>query len=57
VPLPAADALSAAYQALLEQSARDVQDPEERDQLKDVLARAQAGKIDLPVYTPRRPAP
>lgn len=54
VKLPAADALNAAYLALLEQRVHEVKDPEELDQLKDVLTRAQAGKIDLPVYTPRR---
>lgn len=54
VKLPASDALNAAYLALLEQRVREVKDPEEADQLKDVLTRAQAGKIDLPVYTPRR---
>jgi C-terminal processing protease CtpA/Prc len=57
VSLPAAEALNAAYLALLEQSLKEMQDPHERDQLKDVLTRARAGKIDLPIYTPRRPAP
>lgn len=55
VSLPAADALKAAYLALLEQNAGETKDPELRDQIKDVLARAQAGKIDMPIYTPRRP--
>lgn len=54
VPLPAADALSAAYIALLDQAAGEAKDPEMRDQLKDVLGRAQAGKIDLPIFTPRK---
>jgi hypothetical protein len=54
VALPAADALKAAYVALLEQRVKETADAEERQQLQDVLGRMQAGKIDLPVYTPRR---
>ncbi|HEX5684488.1 MAG TPA: S41 family peptidase [Ideonella sp.] len=54
VALPAADALKAAYLALLEQRVREEKTPEELGLLKSVLARAQAGAIDLPPYTPRR---
>ncbi|MEK8030385.1 S41 family peptidase [Ideonella sp. DXS29W] len=54
VQTPAAEALKAAYLALLEQRVQEPMAPTERDQLQDVLARARAGKIDLPVYTPRR---
>ncbi|MFO1338415.1 MAG: S41 family peptidase [Burkholderiaceae bacterium] len=54
VKLPAADALKAAYLALLEQRVRDEKDPDELGQLQGVLAKARAGTIDLPAYTPRR---
>jgi hypothetical protein len=54
VALPAADALKAAYLALLEQREREVKDPHEHDDLKALLARARSGGVDLPVYTPRR---
>jgi hypothetical protein len=55
VALPAADALKAAYLALLEQ--RDKALPagaEGRDELTAALAKARAGTADLPPYTPRR---
>lgn len=54
VALPAADALKAAYVALLTQRAGEAENAEEREQLQGVLTKAQAGHIDLPVYTPRR---
>ncbi len=52
--LPAAEALKAAYLALLEQRVREVKEPGELGQLQGILAKARAGTIDLPVYTPRR---
>lgn len=54
VKLPATDALKAAYLALLEQRVREVAEPGELGQLQGILAKARAGTIDLPVYTPRR---
>lgn len=53
VKLPAPEALAAAYLALLEQRVREEKDPDERRQLQGILAKARAGTIDLPVYTPR----
>jgi hypothetical protein len=55
VALPAADALKAAYLALLEQSDKATPaDADGRDELTAALAKARAGTADLPPYTPRR---
>lgn len=53
VAVPAAEAMKTAYVALVEQQLSRAKDPDFKRQLEDLLARARAGKVELPSYTPK----
>jgi len=54
VAVPATAAMKTAYAAILTNLIAKATDPDEREGLKDTLARAEKGEIDLPGFVPRR---
>ena len=54
IAVPATTAMKTAYAAILTDLVGEATDPDEREGLKDTLARAEKGQIELPGYVPRR---
>lgn len=54
VAVPAAAAMKTAYLAILKDLVAKTTDTEQRERLKQTLARAEADEIDLPKFVPRR---
>lgn len=54
IAVPAAGAKQAAYVAALEGLVATATDADAKAELRDALAKAKAGIVDAPVYTPRR---
>ena len=53
VATPASSAMKVAYATILNDLTKKSQDPDEQAALKDILARVQSGKFQLPIYYPR----
>ena len=51
--LPAASAMKVAYLSILTNLIKTRKDPDEKEGLKDILARVQSGAFQLPEYSSR----